>query len=261
MIPIINIGMRAARSASEQVVRSMDRLDFIHTEGKNLNEHLQKLAQFAEGTMAYELEQIHPDQKVIGEFSGTLNDPQKPSNKYWHVNAIDGLEQYAHSLPYFCLTMGCYEDNKLTHSIVIEPISGDEYYASRGRGAYLNERRMRVSKRKQLLSSQIHGGYWQASASLAAVDDFHGACRNLAERGARNYSHLPINLALAYMACGKFDGLWHSHLDSTNIPALLLAQEAGALMCDFKGGAALNNHQLVAANPKLLKQLIKSLHQ
>ena len=260
MIPIINIGMRAARAASEQVIRSMDRLDFIHNEGRDLNEHLQKLAQAAERTMAYELQQIHPDQPVYGAFSGTLNNPEKPSNKHWHINPIDGLEQYAHYLPYFCLSMGCYEDDKLSHAIIIESVSGDEYYASRGRGAYLNERRIRVSKRDQLLNSQIHGGHKDDKEALGTLDQYHHTCRNLAEKGARNYSQLPINLALAYTACGKFDGLWHSHLTDTTIPGLLLVQEAGALTSDFKGGIALNKQQLIAANPKLLKQLLKSVN-
>ncbi|MCP4789628.1 MAG: hypothetical protein GY881_05270 [Gammaproteobacteria bacterium] len=260
MLPLINIGLRAARSASEQVVRSMERLDMIHDEGQDLNEHLRKLCQNTEKSIAYEIHKAHPEQEVIGLFSGSINTPDNPSNKQWRVNAIDGLEQYAHSLPMFSLTMACYEDGKLTHSIVINCSNGDEYCASKGRGAHLNGRRIRVSKRKDVNSSQLHGGCSNSTDLMAQFDHHQTIQRGLFEQGANLYSQLGNSLALAYVACGRLDGLWHSQVDETVDAALLLAQEAGALIADFKGGKALHNSELVCANPKLLKHLLKAVN-
>jgi len=259
MLPLVNIGLRAARMASEQVIRSMERLDMIHDEGQDLNEHLRKLCQSAENTAAYEIHKSHPDQEVIGLFSGSINCPEKPSNKVWRINAIDGIEQYAYNLPMFSLTMACYEDGKLIHAIIINTSNGDEYCASKGRGAQLNGRRIRVSKRKHIMGSQLSGGCSSNTDLMDQFDHYQGVSRDLFSQGASLYSQLGNSLSLAYVASGRLDGLWHSQLDETVDAALLLVQEAGALVADFKGGKALNKGELVCANPKLLKHLLKAV--
>ncbi|HCI02580.1 MAG TPA: inositol monophosphatase [Oceanospirillaceae bacterium] len=260
MLPLVNIGLRAARMASEQVVRSMDRLDMIHTEGQDLNEHLRKLCQSAEKTAAYEIHKSHPEQEVIGLFAGSINTPENPSNKVWRINAIDGIEQYAHNIPMFSFTMSCYEDGKLVHAIIINSSNGDEYCASKGRGAQLNGRRIRVSKRTQLAGSQFAGGCSNSTDLMGQFDHYQAVSRALFSQGATLYSQLGNSLSLAYIASGRIDGLWHSQLDDTVDAGLLLAQEAGALVADFKGGKALNRGELVCANPKLLKHLLKTVN-
>jgi myo-inositol-1(or 4)-monophosphatase len=260
MLPIINIGLRAARNASEQVVRSMERLDMIHDEGQDLNDHLRKLCQNTEKSIAYEIHKAHPEQEVIGLFSGSINTPDEPSNKQWRVNAIDGLEQYATSLPMFCVTMACYEDGKLVHSIILNCSNGDEYCASKGRGAQLNGRRVRVSKRKDISGSQLHGGCSSNTDLMGQFDHNQAIQRDLFSQGAALYSQLGNNLSLAHVASGRLDGLWHSQLDETVDAGLLLVQEAGALVADFQGGKALNKGELVCANPKLLKHLLKAVN-
>lgn len=260
MLPLVNIGLRAARIASEQVVRAMERLDMIHEEGQDLNEHLRKLCQGAEKSVAYEIHKSHPDQEVIGLFSGSINTPEKPSEKVWRVNAIDGLQQYAHNLPMFCLTMACYEYGKLTHSIIINSSNGDEYCASKGRGAQLNGRRIRVSKRKDVSGSQIHGGCSASTDLMGQFDHYQSVSRELFSQGANLYSQLGNSLSLAYVASGRLDAVWHSQQDDTVDAALLLVQEAGALIADFKGGKALHQGELVCANPKLLKHMLKAVN-
>ncbi|MFQ3212268.1 inositol monophosphatase family protein [Candidatus Njordibacter sp. Uisw_039] len=260
MLPLINIGLRAARIASEQLVRSMERLDLIHEEGQELDVHLRKQCEGAERTIAYEIHKAHPEQGVTGSIAGEMNAPAEAPSKAWRISAIDGLDQYAHSLPMFTLTMACYEEGKLAHSIIICPSSGEEFCASKGRGAQLNGRRIRASKRATLKGAQIFGGGNQNREDLTDFDRGQAISRNLFSQGATNYAQLSNNMALAYTAAGRLDALWHSSLDDTADAGLLLILEAGGLAADFTGGAALNKGELVCANPKLLKLMLKTVH-
>jgi len=260
MLPLINIGLRAARIASEQLVRSMERLDLIHEEGQELEAHLLKQFEGAERTIAYEIHKAHPEQGVVGAVAGEMNPPAEAPNKVWRISAIDGLDQYAHSLPMFTLTMVCYEDGKPVHSIIICPSSGEEFCASKGRGAQLNGRRIRASKRATLSGAQIFGGGDQNREDLTDFDRGQAISRNLFSQGATNYTQLSINMALAYTAAGRLDALWHTSLDQTADAGLLLILEAGALASDFTGGSPMNKGELVCANTKLLKLMLKSVH-
>jgi myo-inositol-1(or 4)-monophosphatase len=260
MLPLINIGLRAARIASEQLVRSMERLDFLHEEGQEIDAHIRKQCEGAERTIAYEIHKAHPEQGVIGAVAGEMNPPAEAPSKVWRISAIDGLEQYAHSLPMFTLTMACYEDGKVAHSIIICPSSGEEFCASKGRGAQLNGRRIRVSKRATLDGAQIFGGGNQNREDLTDFDRGQAISRNLFSQGASNYAQLSNNMALAYTAAGRLDALWHSSLDDTADAGLLLLLEAGALAADFTGGTPLNKGELVCANSKLLKLMLKAVH-
>ncbi len=107
MLPLINIGLRAARIASEQLVRSMDRLDLIHEEGQELDAHLRKQCEGAERTIAYEIHKAHPEQGITGAMAGEMNAPDITPTKTWRISAIDGIDQYVHSLPMLTLTMAC----------------------------------------------------------------------------------------------------------------------------------------------------------
>jgi myo-inositol-1(or 4)-monophosphatase len=260
MLPLINIGLRAARIASEQLLRSMERLDIIHEEGQELEGHLLKQLEGAERTIAYEIHKAHPEQGVIGAVAGEMNTPEEKPTKVWHISAIDGLDQYAHSLPMFTLTMACYEDGKLAHSIIICPSSGEEFCASKGRGAQLNGRRIRASKRATLSGAQVFGGGNQNHEDLTDFDRGQSITRNLFSQGATNYSQLSTNMALAYTAAGRFDALWHTQVDTSSDAGLLMVLEAGALAADFNGGAPMNKGELVCANTKLLKLMLKTVH-
>ena len=260
MLPLINIGLRAARIASEQLIRSMERLDLIHEEGQALDAHLHRQCEGAERTIAYEIHKAHPEQGVIGAVAGDMNPPAAAPAKVWRISAIDGLDQYAHSLPMFTLTMACYEEGKLAHSIIICPSSGEEFCASKGRGAQLNGRRIRASKRATLAGSQIFGGGNDNREDLTDFDRGQAISRYLFSQGATNYAQLSNNMALAYTAAGRIDALWHSSIDETADAGLLLILEAGALAADFTGGNAMNKGQLVCANTKLLKLMLKAVH-
>jgi len=260
MLPLINIGLRAARIASEQLVRSMDRLDLIHEEGQELDAHLRKQCEGAERTIAYEIHKAHPEQGITGAMAGEMNAPDITPTKTWRISAIDGIDQYVHSLPMFTLTMACYEEGKLAHSIIICPSSGEEFCASKGRGAQLNGRRIRASKRATLNGAQIFGGGNQNREDLTDFDRGQSVARHLFSQGATNYSQLSNNMALAYTAAGRIDALWHSSIDDTADAGLLLILESGALAADFNGGSPMNNGELVCANKKLLKLMLKAVH-
>ena len=157
MVPLINIALRGARSASNQLLGAADKLDLMHAAGADFNRQLNQLCQAIERTMAYELIQVYPQQMIRGFFSGVLNDPEQPDTKHWRINGLDGVEQYVNGLPMYTITMACYEGEQLTHSLVINPATNEEFMAARGKGVQLNNRRLRVSQRSQLAGAQIYG--------------------------------------------------------------------------------------------------------
>ena len=130
----------------------------------------------------------------------------------------------------------------------------------RGRGAQLNGRRIRASKRATLDGAQVFGGGNQNREDLTDFDRGQTISRYLFSQGATNYTQLSNNMALAYVAAGRIDTLWHSNIDDTADAGLLLVLESGALAADFAGGSAMNNGELVCANAKLLKLMLKALH-
>ena len=125
----------------------------------------------------------------------------------------------------------------------------------------LNGRRIRTSKCQAIAGAQLAGGFANRMEWTHNFDQYQAIARDLFSQGATLYSNMVDSQALAYVASGRLDGIWHSQLDNNIDAALLLAQEAGGLIADFKGGQPLHNKQLVCANAKLLKYLLKATNK
>ncbi len=262
MQPTLNIALRAARIASEQIVRDLERLDMIKGEQSSLNEFLQNTAASAEKTVAYTIQKAHPEHQVYGRFLGTIGKGTADSEVEWRVDPIQGESNFLHGLPVFALTLVCRQKGRAEHAVIINPVTGEEFTASRGRGAQLNGRRIRVSPAKDLNRTLITSTYASPGNERPHLDAFLEMFKNISLQGSLLQDNGCAALSLAYIAAGRYDAGVMLNLDSWDLePGLLLIQEAGGLMGDLMGNnKILDTGNLVTGNPKLFKQLLQTIH-
>lgn len=259
MQPTLNIALRAARIAGEQVARAVERLDIIKSEKEDVGAYIVDTASAAERTIAYHLLKANPGHRITGLQSGSIGSKEK-SDYEWYINPIDGLSHFASALPTFALALVCKQQGRIEHAVVLNPITGEEFTASRGRGAQVNGKRIRVSDLTTLPKALI-GNHFNFR-NEAGLDQHLGGTKQLYLQGARLHLVGSAALTLAYQAAGRTDACWIQGADSWELDAgLLLLQEAGALIGDLNGSSdMLNSGNLVAANAKLFKQMLKLLH-
>ena len=260
MQPTLNIALRAARIAGEQVARAVERLDIIKSEQQSVAEFITDTAIGAEKSVAYHLLKANPGHRIHGLHSGNIG-ADEASDFEWFINPIDGLTNFANALPSFALSLVCKLKGRVEHAVILNPITGEEFTASRGRGAQVNGKRIRVSGLKTLDKALIGNYLLLTQDDEAALTRHLSGTKTLYQQNARLHQGGSVGLAMAYQAAGRTDGCWLQGANQWELEAgLLLLQEAGALVGDLKGGQTmLDSGDLVAANPKLFKQMLQSL--
>ncbi|MCW8884334.1 MAG: inositol monophosphatase [Motiliproteus sp.] len=260
MQPTLNIALRAARIASEQIARAIERLDIIKSEQQSVSDYIKETALAAEKTACYHIHKANPSHKIVGQYGGVYETAESQGNIEWHISPIDGLTNFANGLPLFALTLVCKEKGRNEHAVIINPITGEEFTASRGRGAQLNGKRIRVSDLKTLKSALV-GSDFVNDNQPPHLDAYLSLYRAISQEQAQIQSYGSAALTLAYVAAGRIDACCLMTLDSWEInPGMLIIQEAGGLMGDFIGGNnSVNSGNLVSANPRLFKNLLQTI--
>lgn len=238
MNPITNIALTTARKTSRIVLRAMENLGSAHRNAKERSEFIAEVELNAYQEAVASINLSYPNHK-IWEMGAkyTIHD------YVWYINAIDGIVNYAHGLPHFAITLAVQNNNRIKHAIVYDPIRHEIFSAARGEGAFLNNRRIRVSTCKTL------------EASILGVSSF-------AAQKIKHEGHVLISgstaLDLAYVAAGRMDGFYGDKQSIFDLAAgTLLVKEAGGLTTDFGGEEEyFATGNMVASNPKLLKAII-----
>ena len=263
MQPMVNIALRAARLAAEQIARATERLDLIKSEQADVATFINDLCHQAERTIAHSIQKAYPHHSIVGDYSG-LHKPvgEGPTPCQWQVTPIDSIINFSNAVPSFALSLTGRINGKVTHALILNPITGDEFTASRGEGAQLNGKRLRVSNNKNLGGSLIGTGFLGRETDRSGLDIELSVLRELVQAGATPFNTGSVALNLDYTAAGRLDGFLQLGLNRDEQDAgLLLIQEAGGLVGDTAGGS---NHRdcgkLVAGNPKMFKALVKTLH-
>ncbi|MDO6564857.1 inositol monophosphatase family protein [Amphritea sp. 1_MG-2023] len=259
MQPMVNIALRGARAAGEQITRSIERLDLIKSEQSSVIEYIEDTCKQAERTIVNTIHKAYPDHQVNCEYTGTHKPEDKVCDVIWSVNPIDSISNFSNALPVFAMSIACHQRGKLEHAIILNPITGEEFTASRGRGAQLNGKRLRVSNRKLLDNALIGSGFFARSSDKAHLDSFQQIFKSISLESGRIHSGGSPALNLAYTAAGRLDGFFQIGLKQSEMEAgTLMIQEAGGLLSDFTGN---NNYMssgnLVVGNPKMLKALLQ----
>ncbi len=259
MQPMLNIALRAARKAGDLVARASEQLDRIKVESKGENNFVTEIDRKAEQEIIYHLQKAYPDHAFLCEESGETGNPDAAYR--WIIDPIDGTTNFVRGIPHFCISIACVYNGQLEHAVVLDPIRREEFTASRGRGAQLNGRRVRVTMAPTLEGTLIGTGIPFKARAEQHIPAYMKSLEAVASETAGIRRAGSAALDLAYVAAGRLDGFWEIGLNKWDIAAgILLVREAGGLLSDFQGGGNyFESGNIVAANPKCLKGLLQAI--
>jgi myo-inositol-1(or 4)-monophosphatase len=253
MHPLINIAIRASRNAGNIIVRAIERLDVIQITEKQQNDFVREIDQQAEQAIIETIRDAYPNHGILAEESGK----QGNDEFVWIIDPLDGTLNYIHGFPHFAVSIAVQQKGRLEHGLIFDPIRQETFTASRGEGARLNDRRIRVSKRAQLQGSLLGTGFpfrqqQQLEPYIKTLQTLMPLASGIRRAGS-------AALDLAYVAAGRFDGFWEFGLAPWDIAAgAVILQEAGGLISDSQGGENyLTNGEVIAGNPKVFKALLQ----
>ena len=262
MEPFVNIALRAGRRAGKVILRAMDRVDTLQVEEKGRNDLVSEVDRQAEDVIADTILRAYPGHGIIGEEHGARAPQEQGEGQgpefTWIIDPLDGTTNFLHGIPHFCTAIGVRKGATLLHGVVVDHVRGEEFIASRGAGAYLNGRRIRVGRRVAVADSIIGGGLPFPSVAehlevySAVAKHLMRHCRTLRRQGS-------AALDLAYVAAGRLDGFFEIGLKVWDTAAgAVLVREAGGFIGDAAGGDRfLDTGNVVAANPRLFRAMLR----
>lgn len=255
--PHVTIAARAARSAGNVILRYMNRIDGLNIVEKQQLDFVSEVDKLAEAEIIKELRRAYPDHAILAEESGATG--RGPLQ--WVIDPLDGTHNYLRGIPHFCVSIALLEKGVPIHAVVFDPLRDELYTASKGDGAYINDRRMRVSKRENLGGAMIATGFpFRQREHLVPQLDMTRAILGQAEDIRRSGS---AALDLAYVAAGRYDGYFEIGLKPWDMAAgVLLVHEAGGRYCDFAGRDGIpESGNIIAGNLNVAKALVDAIGQ
>ncbi|MDO7842462.1 inositol monophosphatase family protein [Sphingomonas immobilis] len=257
---LLTVMDRAARKAAPRLRRDFNEVSQLQVSRKGPADFVSMADKRAEQTIFEELSHARPDWGFVMEERGEIaGDPSKPR---FIVDPLDGTTNFLHGIPHFSISIAVEEPlangkREVTSGVVYQPLTDESFWAEKGRGAWLQDARLRVSARRDLADSLIatgipflgHGDFAQWSRIFGAVAPEVAGIRRLGSAA----------LDLAWVAAGRFDGFWESSLQPWDVSAgMLLVREAGGFVTDFRGGdRMIERSEFLAANDALQSKLHK----
>lgn len=256
MHPMLNIATRAARAAGNLIVRAIQNPEDIKSVAKGRNDWVSEIDQRAEAVIIETIRKTYPNHAITAEESGGIN---ADSDYEWIIDPLDGTTNFLHGFPHVAVSIAMKYKGKIEIGLIYDPLREELFTASRGNGAQLNGKRIRVGGTKDLDGALLATGFpfkkpHQLDTYLGLFKTLFPHCADMRRAGS-------AALDLAYVACGRVDGFWELGLMEWDIAAgVLLVQEAGGLVADFNGGHKyLESGNVVAANPKVFKAMLQAM--
>ena len=254
MQPLLNIAIRAARRAGDLIIRSLPRLDSIHVASKGRNDFVSEVDKAAEQEIINTIRRTHPDHGFLGEESGRSGSEEN----YWIIDPLDGTTNYLHGFPTFAVSIAFQSRGRLEQAVIYDPMRQELFTASRGDGAQLEGRKIRVSSQRGLEGALIGTGFpfrsnaeW-VDAYLAMFKTVMAATAGIRRPGA-------AALDLAYVAAGRLDGFWEVGLHPWDTAAgTLLIQEAGGRVGTLIGEEYKLGSNILAGTPKVFEAMVEA---
>jgi len=262
--PAVNVMVKAARAGGNILLRHMHKLDALNVVEKERMDYASEVDGLAEEAIVKELRRANPDYGVLGEEGGAQKGNRGPSRYTWVIDPLDGTSNYLRGFPHWCVSIALCEGAEPVHAVIFDPLRNELFTASRGAGAQLNERRIRVAERKELAGAVLTTGFpprerKRAGAQLKCVGDLLATAEDIRRTGS-------AALDLAYVACGRSDGYFEAGVQAWDIAAgILLVREAGGRVSDFRGAATAPVHvdtgprHLIAGNVRIVEPLQKTI--
>jgi myo-inositol-1(or 4)-monophosphatase len=244
--PLVNIAVSAARAAGNLIMRHLDRIDQLSIERKGRSDFVTQVDRSAEAEIVRQVRRAYPQHAVLGEEGGKDGDHEV----LWIIDPLDGTTNFLHGLPHFAVSIGIQVRGQLEHGVIYAPCTQDLYIASRGGGAQLNGRRIRVRPARDLENALIGTGVPIRAGSL---DEYMPVLRQIVEQTAGIRRAGAAALDLAYVAAGRLDGYWEIGIKPWDMAAgIVLVQEAGGIVTELYGtGDPLQTGNVLAAAPKI----------
>jgi myo-inositol-1(or 4)-monophosphatase len=257
---MLNTAIKAARTAGSIINRASMDLDILKVTAKSTNDFVTEVDQAAEAAIIETLLGAYPGHGILGEETGRTHGA-RDSEYVWIIDPLDGTTNFIHGLPMYCVSIALSHRGVTQQAVVYDPTRNDLFYATKGRGAYLNDKRLRVSKRTRLAESLVGTGFPFRKGDnfkryVAMFESVMQSCAGLRRPGA-------AALDLCYVAAGRYDGFFETGLQPWDMAAgALMITEAGGLIGNFTGEADfLYQRECVAGNPKIYAQLVQLLGQ
>lgn len=254
MSGVLNIAIQAAYNAGSIIQQESRNVERIKVERKGHNDFVSEVDRKAEQEIIRTISKAFPNHNILAEESGLI---ENNSDFTWIIDPIDGTTNYIHGHPQYSVSIGVKHEDKIVYGVVFDPNRNDLYSAELGKGAKLNDSRIRVSKTAHLADSLLATGFPTYDMSL--MDRYMTIFREMLQSTSGQRRAGSAALDLAYVAAGMVDGFWEFNLKPWDIAAgTLLIKEAGGLICDFDGGQNMfDSGNIIAANPKLISQILK----
>ena len=257
---MLNVAIKAARAAGVIINRAALDVESVRVSQKMANDFVTEVDQASENIIIDTLLTAYPDHGILAEESGqTRGNPQ--SEHVWIIDPLDGTTNFIHGFPFYCISIALQSKGRIEQAVVYDPTRNDLFTSTRGRGAFMNDRRLRVSKRIRLQECLISTGF-----PFRPDDDYAAYLKLMSEvmkRTAGLRRPGAAALDLAYVAAGFSDGFFETGLHPWDMAAgSLLITEAGGLVGNFTGDADyLHQRECMAANPKIYAQLVTLLNK
>ncbi len=252
MHPQLNIAVKAARRAGALINRAALDIDRLTVTKKGPADFVSEVDRMAEAAIIGVLREAYPDHAFLGEEGGAVGE----SEFQWIIDPIDGTTNFLHGFPVYCTSIALAHKGVVTQAVIYDPVRNDLFTATRGSGAFLNDRRIRVSQETRMEDALIGSGF-----PFSSMEHQERYLRMFAEvmrktAGIRRPGSAALDLAC--VAAGRYDGFWELGLKPWDMAAgTLLIQEAGGLVSDLEGeDRFLQTGHVVAGNPKIFAQLL-----
>ncbi|MEI7537018.1 MAG: inositol monophosphatase family protein [Comamonadaceae bacterium] len=256
--PMINVAIKAARAAGAIINRAALDVESVRISQKLVNDFVTDVDHAAEQIIIETLLTAYPGHGILAEESGQAHGA-KDSEFVWIIDPLDGTTNFIHGLPVYCVSIALAVKGKVEQAVIYDPSRNDLFTATKGRGAYMNDRRLRVSKRIKMRECLISTGF-----PFRPTDDFNTYLRMMGDvmqrtSGLRRPGAAALDLA--YVAAGFTDGFFETGLQAWDVAAgSLLVTEAGGLVGNFTGEPNfLEQHECLAGNPRIYGQLVTLL--
>ena len=253
---MLNTAIKAARQAGSIINRASLDLGKLTVRSKSDRDYVSEVDQLAEQAIIQTLRDAYPDHAILAEETGASAGASGASGYQWIIDPLDGTTNFLHGLPQYAISIALRHKQQLFQAVVYDPARNELFTASRGGGAYLNDRRIRVANRTKLAETLIGTGFpfrdmTHADAYLAIFRELMAKTSGLRRPGS-------AALDLAWVACGRYDGFFEFGLNPWDLAAgALLVTEAGGMVGNLLGNEGyLESGNIVAANPKIFAQLV-----
>ena len=255
MHALLNVAVSAARKGGNHLIRAQRRLDELNIESKGRNDFVSEADRQAERAIIDEIRKHYPEHAILAEESGA----SEGDEVQWIIDPLDGTNNFVHNFPVYCVSIGVNVAGRMSHGVVYDPLRQEIFTASRGDGAQLDGRRIRVSGRRLLTDALVGTGFPYRGDQAAGLDNYLALLKIMLQNTAGVRRPGAAALDLAYVAAGRLDAFWEFGLRIWDVAAgALLIREAGGIVSGVDGSENyLDGGHILAATPKVYAAMAK----